>query len=88
MENEPVLEETESHWVFKAQLLIIIGFTCFAAAVILWICRLIYVSWDLKDTFSGSISIAIVAGTIFLVILSIFHYLVWGLIREKKSKLD
>ena len=71
--------EEESTWIYSLQLVLLLSFTCFALGVIIWIVRLIYVSWDLKDTFSGSIGIAIVAGVVFSILLSVFHYLFWGI---------
>jgi hypothetical protein len=71
----------EKSLVFSLQLVVLFGFTGFALSIILWIVRLIYVSWDLDDTFSGSIGIAILAGGIFCILICIFHYLFWGLRR-------
>ena len=82
MENKSRnVEEKESPWIFRIQLVIVFSFASFATGVIVWIVRLIYVSWDLKDTFSGSIGIAILAATIFGVIFGAFQYLFWGLRR-------
>ena len=55
------------------------GFSLFAALVILWILRLIYISWVLQDVFSASIGIALVAIPVFLFLLVMFNYVYWGL---------
>jgi hypothetical protein len=72
--------------VFILQLVVLLGFTGFASSMILWIGRLIYVSWDLDDSFSGSIGIALVAGSIFFILIYLFNYLFWGLrVAGRKS---
>jgi hypothetical protein len=71
--------------VFRAQLGLLIGFSCFAALVILWIGRLIYISWVLADVFSASIGIALVAVPIFLTLAIIFNYVFWGLHRGRQQ---
>jgi hypothetical protein len=71
--------------VFHAQLAFLIGFSCFAALVILWIARLIYISWVLADVFSASIGIALVAVPIFLTLAIIFNYVFWGLQRGRQQ---
>ncbi len=76
---------SEKPLVFGLQLVVLFGFTGFALSIIVWIGRLIYVSWDLSDTFSGSIGIAILAGSIFCILIYIFHYLFWGLRRAGRK---
>ena len=71
--------ETESPWIFRMQLALLIGFSLFAAAIITWVTRLIYISWVLQDVFSASIGIALVAVPVFLFLLVIFNYTFWGL---------
>lgn len=66
-------------WVFRAQLGMLVGFSCFAGVVILWVGRLIYISWVLEDVFSASIGIALVAVPVFIFLLVIFNYVFWGL---------
>ena len=73
----------DSPWVFRAQLSMLIGFSIFAALVITWIGRLIYISWVLADVFSASIGIALVAVPIFLTLAIIFNYVFWGLQRGR-----
>lgn len=71
--------EPSGHWVAWSQLGLLIGFSLFAAAVILWISRLIYISWVLQDVFSASIGIALIAVPVFLFLLVMFNYVFWGL---------
>ncbi|HKJ00312.1 MAG TPA: hypothetical protein VKB51_17700 [bacterium] len=85
MENPGYAREPESPWVFRAQLATLIGFSCFAALVITWIGRLIYISWVLADVFSASIGIALVAVPIFLGLAIIFNYVFWGLHRGRQQ---
>lgn len=79
MEPRSQKQPKESPWILRLQLMIVVGFSFFTLGVIIWIGRLIYVSWDLQDTFSGSIGIALVAGVVFCVLLSVFHYVFWGI---------
>jgi hypothetical protein len=75
-----------SPWVFRTQLALILGFSVFAALVITWIVRLIYVSWQLEDVFSASIGIALVAIPIFSFLLIMFNYVFWGLQRGRQRR--
>lgn len=77
--------DTYGPWVFRAQLAVLGGFCIFASLVILWISRLIYVSWHLEDVFSASIGIAIVAIPIFLFLVVMVNYVFWGLHRGAKE---
>lgn len=71
-------------WVFRTQLAVLAGFCVFAASVVLWISRLIYVSWQLEDVFSASIGIALVAIPIFVFLSVMVNYVFWGLQGGKK----
>ena len=71
--------------VYRAQLATLVGFSCFAALVILWIARLMYVSWLLEDVFSASIGIALVAVPVFLTLAIVFNYVFWGLRRGRQA---
>ncbi len=72
-------------WVFRAQLALLLGFSLFAALVVLWIGRLIYISWMLGDVFSASIGIALVAVPVFVFLWIIFNYVFWGLLRGQQE---
>ena len=76
--------ELESPWIFRLQIGLLAGFTLFASAVVLWITRLIYISWVLQDVFSASIGIALVAVPVFTFLLVIINYVFWGLRAEKE----
>jgi hypothetical protein len=79
MESSARMREPASPWVFRVQLGMLAGFSIFAALVITWIARLIYISWVLEDVFSASIGIALVAVPVFLFLLILFNYVFWGL---------
>jgi hypothetical protein len=81
MNAQPAPLAPESPWVFRLQLALLIGFTLFAASIIGWIARLIYVSWIWHDVFSASIGIALVAVPVFLFLLFTFNYVFWGVLR-------
>ena len=85
MSSATPAREPDSPMVFRAQLATLIGFSCFAALVILWIARLIYISWVLEDVFSASIGIALVAVPVFLTLAIIFNYVFWGLHRGRQQ---
>lgn len=72
--------------VLRLQLLVLAGFTVFAAGVIAWIGRLIYISWAWQDVFSASIGIALVAVPVFIVLLTIVIYTFWGLVFGKEPE--
>ncbi len=76
--------ELESPWIFRLQIALLAGFSLFASAVVLWITRLIYISWVLQDVFSASIGIALVAVPVFTFLLIIINYVFWGLRAEKE----
>jgi len=76
-----------SPWVVRAQLALLCGFSLFAASVVLWISRLIYISWVLEDVFSASIGIALVAVPIFTFLAIMFNYVFWGLQRHRPPQL-
>lgn len=77
--SPPSAREAAGPWVIRTQLALLCGFSLFAASVILWISRLIYISWVLQDVFSASIGIALVAIPVFLFLLVMFNYVFWGL---------
>jgi hypothetical protein len=85
MSPQDKARDAESPWVFRAQMGVLVGFCLFASLVITWICRLIYVSWQLEDVFSASIGIALVAIPIFLFLSLMVNYVFWGLRRGAKA---
>jgi hypothetical protein len=66
-------------------LALLLGFSIFASLVVLWIFRLIYISWVLEDVFSASIGIALVAVPVFLFLLVMINYVFWGLRRGRRG---
>jgi hypothetical protein len=85
MESSDRPLENQSPWVLRAQLTVLIGFSVFAGLVVLWISRLIYISWMLEDVFSASIGIALVAVPVFLFLLAMVNYVFWGLRRGRQD---
>ena len=85
MESSTPIAPPGDRSVYRAQLATLIGFSCFAAVVILWIARLMYVSWLLEDVFSASIGIALVAVPVFLTLAIVFNYVFWGLQRGRQA---
>jgi len=55
----------------------------FIAGVITWIVHLIRTAWRLKDVPSASIGISLVAIPVFLVLLGVVLYVVWGLLTDR-----
>ncbi len=88
MQNSAQPRQGGNPWVFRIQLAILAGFTLFACAVVVWISRLIYISWVWQDVFSASIGIALVAIPIFVFLLIMFNYVFWGILRggEKETE--
>ena len=84
MEASEYTRQPEEPRVFRAQLIMLVGFSCFAALVITWIGRLMYISWLLADVFSASIGIALGAVPVFLALAIIFNYVFWGLRRGRQ----
>ncbi len=82
--NRPT--EGDSPRIFRLQLILIGGFCLFAGMIILWIARLIYISWVLEDVFSASIGIALVAVPVFLFLLVTFNYVFWGLRKGRNGE--
>jgi uncharacterized membrane protein YcjF (UPF0283 family) len=76
---------TPRPWVFRTQLALLVTFSLFAGSVVLWISRLIYISWQLEDVFSASIGIALVAVPVFVFLLIMFNYVFWGLRRGRRA---
>lgn len=85
MSGQIPAREPESPWIHRAQLGLLFGFSMFAGTIILWVGRLIYVSWVLQDVFSASIGIALVAVPVFLFLLTIFNYVFWGLQKGRED---
>lgn len=63
---------------------LLLGFSGFASLVVLWIARLIYVSYQLEDVFSASIGIALIAVPVFLFLTCMVHYVFWGLRKGRR----
>lgn len=78
-------QQPESPWIFRFQLALLLGFSLFASLIITWVIRLIYVSWTLRDVFSASIAIALVAVPVFLLLLIVFNYVFWGLMLGRSD---
>lgn len=79
MNEQAPVREPESPWVYRTQLALLFGFSMFVGMIILWVGRLIYISWALQDVFSASIGIALVAVPVFIFLLVLVNYVFWGL---------
>ena len=80
--------ERQSPTVFRLQLVLLGSFVLFGTAIVMWVVRLIYISWVWKDVFSASIAIAFVAVPIFIFILAVFNYVFWGILLGRQDKSD
>lgn len=86
MTQQTEIGEPSKALVFRLQLVILLGFSAFAASVMFWIGRLIYISWALHDVFSASIGIALVAVPVFAFLLIMFNYVFWGILRGREKE--
>ncbi len=71
---------------FFWQVVVLMTFYVFIFGVVIWILRLIWLSWQLKDVFSASIGISLVAMPLFLFLLGVYNYVFWGILRSGKRK--
>lgn len=71
---------------FFWQVVVLMTFYLFIFGVVIWILRLIWLSWQLKDVFSASIGISLVAMPLFLFLLGVYNYVFWGILRSRKRK--
>jgi hypothetical protein len=72
--------------VFFWQVVLLVTFYCFAFGIIIWISRLLWLSWRLKDVFSASIGISLVAMPLFLFLLAVYNYVFWGILLNRKGR--
>ena len=72
--------------IFIWQVLLLVTFYCFVFGIIIWITRLLWLSWQLKDVFSASIGISLVAMVLFLFLLGVYNYVFWGILLNRKRK--
>jgi len=61
------------------------GFILFVGAIVTWIIHLIRTAWQLRDVPSASIGISLVAIPVFLVLLGVVLYVVWGLLTDRSE---
>ena len=76
----------DNPWVFRLQIALLSSFVVFGCSVMIWVARLVYVSWSLNDVFSASIGIALVAVPVFAVLIGIYNYVFWGILLGGKEK--
>jgi hypothetical protein len=78
--------------VWLVQLGILASFWLFVLGLIIWISRLLRLSFELRDIPSASIGISLVAIPVFLLLLGLANYVFWGLrrgaLKEKASVLS
>ena len=65
-------------------ILLPITFCAFVGGLIVWVAHLIRVSVELHDVPNASIGISLVAIPVFLLLLGVFNYLFWGLLRNRR----
>jgi len=84
MKGEDVKENHDEKLVIKAQYALYVLACLFVAGIIGWILHLIRLSWELNDVPSASEGISIVAIPLFLTLITIFSYVFWGIMRNRK----
>ena len=62
------------------------AFVLFVGGVVTWIIHLIHTAWRLGDVPSASIGISLVAIPVFLVLLGVILYVVWGLLTDRSER--
>ncbi len=72
--------------IFFWQVVVLVTFYVFIFGVVIWILRLIWLSWQLKDVFSASIGISLVAMPLFLFLLGVYNYVFWGILLSRKRR--
>lgn len=65
-------------------ILLPITFCAFVGGLIVWVMHLIRVSVRMRDVPNASIGISLVAIPVFLLMLGVFNYLYWGLLRNRR----
>ncbi len=58
----------------------------FIGGIIVWVGHLIRTSLELKDVQSAAIGISLVAIPVFITLMSVLLYVLWGLIRAGKEE--
>ena len=76
----------EARMVWTVQLGILALFWVFVIGIITWILRLIRLSLQLDDIPSASIGISLVAIPVFLLLLGVASYVVWGIPAAAKKE--
>lgn len=61
-----------------------ITFCAFVGGLIVWVIHLIRLSVHLHDVPNASIGISLVAIPVFLIMLGVFNYVYWGLLRNRR----
>ncbi|NIQ40409.1 MAG: hypothetical protein GTN81_17760 [Proteobacteria bacterium] len=72
--------------IFFWQVVLLVTFYTFIFGIVIWIIRLIWLSWQLRDVFSGSIGISLVAMPLFLFLLAVYNYVFWGILLNRGQK--
>jgi hypothetical protein len=71
---------------FFWQVVLLVTFYCFIFGIVIWILRLIWLSWQLRDVFSASIAISLIAMPLFLFLLGVYNYVFWGILLNRGKK--
>ncbi len=59
-------------------------FCAFVGGLVVWVAHLIRLSIRMHDTPNASIGISLVAIPVFVLLLGVFNYLFWGLLRNRQ----
>lgn len=59
-------------------------FCAFVGGLVIWVVHLIRLSLRMHDVPNASVGISLVAIPVFLLLLGVFNYLYWGLLRNRE----
>jgi len=82
--NREVRSEEDRRITSRLFILLPITFCAFVGGLIVWVAHLIRVSIRMRDVPNASIGISLVAIPVFLLMLGVFNYLYWGLLRNRR----
>jgi hypothetical protein len=71
---------------FFWQVVLLVTFYTFIFGIVIWIIRLIWLSWQLQDVFSASIAISLISMPLFLFLLGVYNYVFWGILLNRGQK--
>lgn len=75
--------EEDRRIVSPLLILLPLTFSTFVGGLIVWVIHLIRTSLEWNDVVNASIGISLVALPVFVLMLGVFNYLFWGLLRNR-----